>query len=113
MQLLMTPEIRTVIKHASLLTRDGKCISPSSSFTEYAYNELTSASLLPNGLLLADFVVCDYLAQLQLALGFTTILNTDVTFSNLVVLPESLSNTLKEFFGDITFDEGLVSKCHL
>lgn len=105
---MITPEIRSVIQHASLLSRGDGCTSGSSTFISFAYDELKASNLLPSGLSLDDFEVCEYLAELQLALGFTSNLNTDVTYRNLVVVPESLNNKLQQFFGDTTFDGELL-----
>ena len=109
---MISPEIRTVIKHASVLARAGDCSTPSSTFTTFAYNKLAEKSLLPADLLFADFDVCDsdYLAKLQYALNFTTAVSTDVTFSNFVVVPPALDSILTQFFGDTVFDGGLVSQ---
>jgi hypothetical protein len=108
-QSLISPELRSVVKHASLLAKGGKCTNPSSSFTTYAFNELTAANLLPSNVTLPNFTVCDYLSELQQALNFTSELNDDVSYTNFVIVPENLNNTLHQYFADITFDAEFVS----
>jgi hypothetical protein len=42
--------------------------------------------------------VCDYLAELQQALNFISELNEGVSYTNFVIVPESLNNTLHQYF---------------
>jgi hypothetical protein len=84
-------------------------MNPSSSFTSYAFNTLNAASLLPSNITLPHFAVCDYLAELQQALNFTSELNEGVSYTNFVIVPESLNNTLHQYFDAVAFDAEFVS----
>lgn len=94
-QSLVAPEIRSVVKHASHLARNG-CADPSESFAIYAFDRLNG--VLPSGLLIEDFSPCDYLAQLQQVLFSTSSLNDDVTYETFVILPASLKTELQGYY---------------
>lgn len=95
MQTLITPEIRSIIRHASQLEKDG-CVKPSASFSNFSFTRLHDAGVLPEDLLLEDFSPCDYLSHLQQEL-FSTF-NNNVTYQNFVVVPESFANMIQDYF---------------
>lgn len=106
---LIPPEIWSVIRQASSLMADG-CTNPSDNFATYAFDLLNTTNLLPADFTqVSNFLPCDYLPEIQEALGYTPAgsssslrrLNTatDVTFLNLVVLPQSLIDNLVQYFG--------------
>ena len=86
------------------------CTNPSDNFATYAFDLLDATNLLPVDVTqVSNFLPCDYLPEIQEALGYTPAgsssslrrLNTatDVTFLNLVVLPQSLIDNLVQYFG--------------
>lgn len=108
-QSLIGPEIRSVVRHASSLKRNG-CTAASESFATFAYNKLSTAALLPDGLTLDDFSPCSYLDLLQQLLFTTNELDMSVTYETFVVVPESLNTTLYNQFGNETdFNGSFVS----
>ena len=113
MQNLIAPEIRPVIKNAAHFSRRG-CSDASEAFANFSYNELTSASVLPNELAFEDFSPCDYLPHLQQVLFSTDMMDANVTYETFVVVPVSLNNSLSELLGDkIEFNGPFVSFDHI
>ena len=110
MQSLIRPEVKSAVKHAGLLMANG-CANPSQNFVQFAITELRNANMLPANVSLANFSACDYLPHLQHLLFSTETLNTEVTYANLVVLPEALTTRLHEYLGEIDLDGTMVS-CH-
>jgi hypothetical protein len=95
-QTLITPEIRSVIKHSSHLVKDG-CVNPSASFSNFAFTRLRDAGALPEDMLLVDFSPCEYLPHLQQEL-FSKF-NDNVTYENFVIVPKPLENFIQDYFG--------------
>jgi hypothetical protein len=113
---LITPEIRPVVKHASRLMHYSalmhkKCTDSSESFNNYAFDRLSSASLLPEDIAVEEFSACDNLPHLQQLIFETEGLNEYVTYENFVILPENLTAQLLEFYNDTntTFNGEFVS----
>lgn len=110
---LIPPEIWPVIRQANSLTANG-CANPSDNFATYSFNLLNTASLLPADVTDAsNFRPCDYLPEIQEALGYTpsgsSSSATDVTFINLVVLPQPLLDKLGQYFGaDVELNGGFL-----
>ena len=98
MQNLIPPEIRPVIKHAAYLSRR-ECSDGSETFTDFAYTALRNAAVVPDNVTKEVFSPCDYLPHLQQVLFSTDNLDANVTYETLVVVPESLNNSLYELFG--------------
>ena len=67
---LIAPEIRSVVRHASRLERNG-CSGTSDSFAKYAFN-LTETELreLNPSITLDEFNPCKHIALIQEKLGF-------------------------------------------
>ena len=105
---LIPLEIRSVVKHASLKSlHKGDACSPSESFNDYAFTLLSDNGLLAPGVILETFIPCDYVAEIQKALKFTNMVDTsDVSFSDLVVVPEDMISTLQGIFGNETVING-------
>ena len=105
---LIPPEIRSVVKHASLKSlHKGDACSPSESFNDYAFTLLSDNGLLAPGVILETFIPCDYVAEIQKALKFTNMVDTsDVSFSDLVVVPEDMISALQDIFGNETVING-------
>jgi hypothetical protein len=96
---LIPSGIRSVVKHANFLSRDG-CQKPSPSFNDYAFDLLNDQSLVQ-----AEFNPCDHIPQLQVALNYATNVSEQISsFADLVVLdPGSpLHSQLEALFGNRT-----------
>lgn len=94
----MRPEIRPIIRHATLLLRNG-CSDASEAFTTFSYTQLSTTDMLPVGLSLEDFSPCEYLMQLQQTLFSTDLQDESVTYETFVVVPEVLNTSLYDKFG--------------
>ena len=90
-------DIRSVVKHASLLTKDGKCIDPSANSALYFYDLLPSE--VKASVTLDDFSPCKYVGEIQVALNFASSSVSDVTFADLVTVPSVLEDKLRDIFG--------------
>jgi len=95
-------EIRSVVKNAPFLTKDGTCTDPSTNFASYAYNLLPSE--VKGSVALDQFSPCKYIKEIQEALNFASDGLSEVTFANLVTIPVDLENKLLVLFGtDVEF----------
>lgn len=91
---LIPPEVRSLVRHADNLLQYG-CRKEfiSLHFTEYSY------ALLSLGISIEDYDPCDYIGEIQQALGYTSSVDEDASFLDFVVLPEDLKMSLEEIFG--------------
>ena len=95
-------EIRSVVKNASFLTKDGTCTDPSTNFASHVYHLLPSE--VKTSVQLADFSPCEYINEIKAALNFSSNGLSEVTFANLVTIPVDLENRLLVLFGtDVEF----------
>ena len=82
------------------LASDDGCLV-SQKFIGYAYSLLNSSDsqgdLVPED----EFVVCDFLGDIQQEL-YNTSLGSNTTFANLVAVPENLTSRLIDIYGDKT-----------
>lgn len=103
---LIDPNIRSVIKHADIAINGDDCAT-SDSFKQFSFDNLTAGGLLPGGETLESFIPCDYTDKLQVALGYATVINSEVSsFSELVVVPSSLEDRIIRVFGSGTVVNG-------
>jgi len=104
---LIPPEVRSVVRHANRLSKDG-CLdsSLSVSFTEYVFDLLTEKGLLDPSAPRDDFNPCEHVGQIQVALGYTSSVLTDASFADLVVLTDEMQIRLEKYFGNGTSFSG-------
>ena len=112
MQSLIPREIRPVIKHSAHISKRG-CSDASTTFAKFAYTTLSDASVLGHDFALEDFSVCDFLPQLQQILYSTGELDASVTYDTFVVVPENITVSLHEKFGNETEINGPFVSCLL
>ena len=103
---LIDPNIHSVIKHADIANNGDDCAT-SDSFKQFSFDNLTAGGLLSGGETLESFIPCDYTDKLQVALGYATVINSEVSsFSELVVVPSSLEDRIIRVFGNGTMVDG-------
>jgi len=97
---LIPPEIRSVVRQARSSLG---CASPSKSFANYAYNELSTRNLINDAVVTRElFDPCQYIGEIQQVLNYTSTGSEVATFTDLVTLPNSLVTSLEAYFGNKT-----------
>ena len=104
-QSLIPHEIRPVIKHSAHLSKRG-CSDASETFAKFAYTSLSDASVFSDSFVFEDFSACEFLPQLQQLLYSTNEINTSVTYETFVRVPENITFSLHEKFGNETKIDG-------
>ena len=104
-QNLIPHEIRPVIKHSAHLSKRG-CSDASETFAKFAYTSLSDVLIFSDSFVFEDFSTCEFLPQLQQLLYSTNEINTKVTYEDFVIVPENITISLREKFGNETEIDG-------